>query len=279
VLELSREQLIMEIDRLGPWLHDVEVAEGVRTGAAAGARDGDKAVRQSYSAHAMIAGLVHSLYGDSLEGRSFLDCACNAGGHAFAAAQLDAGRSLAFDARQHWLDQANFLARFLPAPDLEFRKCELADLPGLGLEPFDVTLFSGIFYLLPDPVAGLRIAADLTRELLVMNTSVLPARAKALILSKESPTVALSGVDGLAWLPTGPAVLAEILGWCGFPHVRIDLYWTPGIPKGWRRIQLLAAREEHVFERYDRLRPDAAFVDRPSLARRVVRRLRSFGKA
>lgn len=270
-----------EIARLGPWLHDIEVSPGVRTGAVPGSIDPDKEVNQSYSPDLNLEHLVDSVFGGRLDGRSFLDCGCNAGGHAFAAARLGAGRSLAFDARQHWLDQAAFLARFQDAPQLEFRRLTLADLPALQLEPFDVTLFSGLFYHLPDPVAGLRNAADLTRELLIVNTSVRPRRHRGLELSWESPTIALSGVDGLAWLPTGWEVMSDILAWCGFPHVRIDLYWTPGRPRGWRRLQMLAARSEETFAHYDQVRPQAhpnrrSRISRP--LRTLVRRVRAMAK-
>lgn len=264
-----------EIARLGPWHHDVEVSPGIRTGAIRGDANRELFVGDSYSPDRNLDHIVGSIFGGDLQGRSFLDCGCNAGGHSFAAARLGAGRSLAFDARQHWLDQAAFLARFQTAPQLDFRRLTLAELPALGLEPFDVTMFSGLFYHLPDPIAGLRNAADLTRELLIVNTSVKPRRNRGLELSWESTTLPLSGVDGLAWLPTGWEVMRDILAWCGFPHVRIDLYWTPrklGRPKGWRRLQMFAARDERTFERYDRLRPHA-HPDRRNRLPRPVRAL------
>ena len=48
---------------------------------------------------------------------------------------------------------------------------DLYDLPERGLEPFDLTIFKGIFYHLPDPVRGLKIAADLTKEALILDTN------------------------------------------------------------------------------------------------------------
>lgn len=255
-----------EIDRLGPWLHDIEVLPGLRTGAARPADDPDKDVPKSFDPGLMMKRLVDDIYGD-LAGRSFLDCGCNAGGHTFAAAGMGAGRTLAFDARQHWLDQAAFLGRHFDAPQAEFKRLTLSDLEALAPEPFDITLFSGLFYHLPDPVAGLKAAADLTRELLIVNTSVLPKPYPGLVLSRESAVHVLSGVDGLAWLPTGPEVMQEILQWCGFPHARADLYWTPGKPRDWMRLQIIAARDEATFARYDLRRPEAR-LNQPVRARR-----------
>jgi len=271
---MDADALRAEIERLSPWLHAIELAPGVSTAAVGQpSGSGEEAVGEPYSPDMMTERLIKNLYAAGMEGRSFLDCGCNAGGHMFAAARMGASRGFGFDARQHWIDQANFLARHLPSENVSFTTCELGDLPGLRLEPFDVTLFSGLFYHLPDPVAGLKIAADLTRELIVVNTSVLPRIEKGLVLSQESDSHVLSGIDGLAWLPTGPEVVQEILAWCGFPHSRIDMDWAPPRPAGWRRIQVLGAREAITFVDYDRVRPDASRPARLSLKRRLLRRL------
>lgn len=270
---MSAEALRAEIERLGPWHHDVEIAPGVSTMGVRSATDPDHRFEEHYSPDQMMRHLLGPLYPEGLQGRSFLDCACNSGGHSIAAVRHGAGRGFAFDARQHWVDQAEFLARHCGAPELTVRRCELNDLPALGLEPFDVTLFAGIFYHLPDPIAGLRIAADLTRELIIVNTAVRPRRDRALVLNIESDTHVLSGVDRLAWLPTGPRVMQELLAWCGFPHSRIDLYWSNG-PKGWKRLQMVAARDEAALAAYDKARPDA--IAPPTLKRRALIRLYHF---
>jgi SAM-dependent methyltransferase len=247
-----------EMTRLGPWLHDVEIAPGLRTAAANGAAEADKMVNATYSPDQMMEGIIGSIYGDEgLAGRSFLDCGCNAAGHSFAAARMGAGRVFAFDARQHWLDQAAFLARFADAPQVELGRITLDELRDARLEPFDVTMFAGLFYHLPDPVAGLKIAADLTRELLIVNTATKPMTHQGLVLSQESATHVLSGIDALAWVPTGPEVMISILAWCGFPHVRIDASWPTGVSRHWWRMQIIAARDEATLARYDAARPDA----------------------
>lgn len=267
---ISAEALSAEIERLGPWHHDIEVAPGVSTMGVRSSTDPDHRFEEHYSPELMMRHLLGSVYPAGLQGRSFLDCACNSGGHSIAAARHGAGRGFAFDARQHWVDQAEFLARQCGASDLTVRRCELADLPGLGLEPFDVTLFAGIFYHLPDPVSGLRVAADMTKELLIVNTAVRTSRERGLVLNMESDSHVLSGVDRLAWLPTGPAVMKELLAWCGFGHSRIDLYWSSG-PRGWKRLQMVAARDEKALADYDRVRPDA--IRPPTLGRRALFRL------
>ena len=275
---IDEAMLRAEIERLGPWHHDIELAPGVTTMGVRTARNPDQVFEQHYPPVPMMERLIGQVYPDGLQGRSFLDCACNSGGHSIAAAALGAGRSFAFDARRHWVDQAEFLARHNACDQLTTRCCELKDLPGLGLEPFDVTLFAGIFYHLPDPVAGLKIAADLTKELLIVNTAVNPSPMRGLAINFESDTHVLSGVDRLAWLPTGPAVMQDILSWCGFKHSRIDAYWDyPDM--SWKRLQMVAARDPDVLAHYDRLRPQATRVPgrKAALVRRLKRLLRPRG--
>jgi hypothetical protein len=132
-------------------------------------------------------------------------------------------------------------------------------------------LFFGLFYHLPDPVAGLKIAADLTRELLILNTAADPTPAgDALTLNIESDTALMSGVHRLAWLPTGPRVLEEILHWCGFPHTRVQyVVKAPRFP----RVQILAARDASTFAHYDAVHPRRPTPLWKRGARRLLRAL------
>jgi len=216
---MTYDELGAEIRRFGPWHHDVEIAPGVRTGDPRwrGETDPVLGTPSVVDPLANLQRTVRDLFPDGMKGRSFLDCACNAGGYLFAARRLGAGPCFGFDVREHWIRQAHFLARHLPAEDIDAGICALADVPGLGLKPYDVTLFSGILYHLPDPVAGLKIAADLTREIIIVNTATFPAKPDGLVLNQESRTLPMSGVDGLAWYPTGETVVRQMLAWCGFP--------------------------------------------------------------
>ena len=74
--------------------------------------------------------------------------------------------------REHWIRQARFLQEHRPDGDrIRFEVMDVYDLPELGLEPFDITIFAGLFYHLADPVSGLKIAADLTNELMIFDTA------------------------------------------------------------------------------------------------------------
>ena len=247
-----------ELVALAPWHMKVDVRGGVTTADAADADVDPKFGKVSFhDAEPGYKQLMTLLYPDGLAGRSFLDCACNCGGYALWSRDLGASRCFGFDVRDHWIRQAEFLAaeRELPSDGCNFEVLDLYDLPNRD-EEFDIAIFKGIFYHLPDPVRGLKVVADKTRELILLNTAT---RAGAddgfLAIAHESTDFVMSGVYGLNWLPTGPEVLQRILGWMGFPATRIS-FWqkeTPfgagGRPLG--RIEILAAREEATFRHYD----------------------------
>ena len=268
------EALRAEIRRLGPWHQDLEIAPGIRTGERAPDDDPDPlglGIPNLLPPDKVLYRLIQDVFPNGFEGRSVLDCGCNAGGYLFEAKRLGAGRCFGFDVREHWLNQARFLARHLPSENIEFDQLDLLALRERKLEPFDVTLFFGLFYHLPDPVAGLRIAADLTRELFVLNTAADPRlRGDALTLSLESDTLLMSGVHRLAWLPTSPRVLEEILHWCGFPHTRVHYIDRH---RKYPRIQVFGARNASTFAHYDKLHPRRPMPLWKRVLKRAARRL------
>lgn len=272
---MTGADLRSEILRLGPWHHDVEVAPGIRTGdpVPPGTYPAELGTPAVSKPDLWIAELVKDLFGDGFGGRSVVDCGCNAGGHLFAAAKRGAGRCYGFDVREHWIHQARFLARHLPGDDIAFGIHEIDAMRAMNPEPFDVAFFFGVFYHLPDPVASLRVIADLTRELLILNTAFIRKRGvDALLLNSESRTRVMSGVHGLAWMPTGDRVLREILAWCGFPHSRLrTIVDWPGHAS---RLEIVAARDERSLAHYDRVRGPAPIRVAPTLMQRLFRKTR-----
>jgi tRNA (mo5U34)-methyltransferase len=253
----TSDDLRTEIIRLRPWHLDVQVTPTISTAAFLEASP-DKVSNEIgfINPRASFRTLLQSIFPDGLQGRSVLDCACNCGGYLFWAKELGAGECFGFDAREHWIDQARFLARHRTkrADHIRFEVCDLYSLPQLGLGPFDITLFNGIFYHLPDPIRGLKIAADLTTQLMIVNTATMNGlRDGMLVLSSESHEQLTSGIYGLNWYPTGPEVLSGILNWLGFAETRC-VYWSNKVdfqPADLGRIEMIGARDPSVFEQFD----------------------------
>jgi SAM-dependent methyltransferase len=242
----ATDALREEIVRLGPWHFDIEVAPGLTTGVSRGheypAELGPVAMQDT---RGQFRHKLRTVYPDGLAGRSVLDSACNCGAYLFWAKELGAGRCFGSDVREHWIRQARFLQehRGGDTSDMRIEVRDLYDLTKLDLEPFDVTVFTGVFYHLPDPVTGLRIAADLTRELLIFETATRSNHPDGYMAVEQEPVdQVMSGVYGLNWLPTGPQVLARILSWTGFEEVRM-VRWVQEAFPGRGRIGLVAARD------------------------------------
>jgi tRNA (mo5U34)-methyltransferase len=248
-----------EVIRLGPWHIDIDVTAEVSTRAFLDAPPGTYCEELGeisfYRPREGFLRRLGRMFPAGLDGRSVLDCACNCGAHLFYAKEAGAGRCLGFDVREHWIDQARFLAahRTGPSDDMRFEVSDLYDLPALAPGSFDVTFFFGLFYHLPDPVIGLKLAADLTGELLVLRTATKAGRPDGMLaVERESPTQLMSGTHGIGWFPTGPEVLSRILAWVGFPEVRCSLWRHPPKQRGdLDLLELFAARTPGYFDGWD----------------------------
>jgi SAM-dependent methyltransferase len=260
---LTSDELREEVIRLGPWHIDIEITPEVSSAAFLDAPPGtypeDASRITFHNPHDGFLRRIHRAFPGGLEGRSVLDCACNCGAYLFYAKEAGAGRCFGFDIREHWIRQARFLAehREQPSDDMRFEVVDLYDLPSRAPGRFDLTLFLGIFYHLPDPVTGLKMAADLTNEVLILNTATKAGLADgSLIPEQESLTRSMSGAYGLCWYPTGPEVLIPILRWLGFAEFRCSIWrHAPRQRADLDRLELIAARTPGFFASWDAATP------------------------
>jgi tRNA (mo5U34)-methyltransferase len=285
------ERLLEQVLDLAPWYFDIEVADGIRTGLYVDAperpgttrievrvvdlMEGTMAPREAFVPAERAEGAIphvslldpredflrtlRAVYPGGLEGRSVLDCACNAGAYLFWSKEAGAGTCFGFDLREQWIEQARFLAanREAPTGDMTFAVSDLYDAPRLGLARHDIVLFNGILYHLPDPIRGLQIAADLAGELLVIDTVARRGQPAPALEAMEQPrTHVHSGVYGLRWLPIGPEVIFRLLAWMGFAAARCT-WWRPrGALRD--RIEIVAGRDEHSLDALDASRGEGA---------------------
>ncbi len=83
---INTEQLLDEIRRLAPWHMDIQLTEDLSTGMAFGATSLEREQNQGVSLispRESFSRYVAKVFGGSLNGKSFLDCACNAGAYCF----------------------------------------------------------------------------------------------------------------------------------------------------------------------------------------------------
>ena len=93
-------------------------------------------------------------------------------------------------------------------------------------------------------MAGLKLAADLTREVLIVDTAArIDLDDGMLVLEREGTAHPMSGVYELSWAPTGPRVMARILNWMGFPETRLVSWSANHGREGRGRLRIVGARE------------------------------------
>jgi 2-polyprenyl-3-methyl-5-hydroxy-6-metoxy-1,4-benzoquinol methylase len=248
----TRETLVKQIEEMRPWHHDIQIREDLCSGEIFSPdktllpkeNDGVSLIspRERYLEQ------LDALYPDTLKGKRFLDCACNAGGYCFWSRERDAEVAVGFDVREHWIRQAKFVQEHRvvePVDRIEFHVMDLYDVPKHDFGKFDMTYFSGIFYHLPDPITGLKIAADMTSDIFVLNTAIKTDENNptGLTMARESRTKVMSGVHEMSWFPNGPDCLHHLLRWLGFKEMKITLHINKRELLR-QRIEMVAAREK-----------------------------------
>jgi len=150
-----------------------------------------------------------------LSGKSVLDIGCNAGFFAIEAKRLGASRVVGVDVNQgtdhDFLAQARFAAAELGL-DIEYRDQDFLDIED---GPFDLVLFLGVLYHLEDPIRALEKLAELTTEMLVVESYVTRRRGAAVEFRREGTRGDLS----TRWVPSA-ALIDERLIDVGFEPPR-----------------------------------------------------------
>jgi tRNA (mo5U34)-methyltransferase len=152
---MNREAIAREIEKLGPWFHNMELG-GVMTAPGHFLGDYPRAKFQRFE---------HAIPKD-LRGKTVLDIGCNGGFYSIEMKRRGAARVVGIDSDPAYLEQARFAAEISGA-DIELRQLDVYDVGRLG-EKFDVVLFMGGLYHLRYPL----LALDLVRDLVVKDTMI-----------------------------------------------------------------------------------------------------------
>ncbi len=138
-----------EVERLGPWFHNIDLGHGIQT-----APDHFLGDYPRFK----FARFAEAIPAD-LTGKSVLDIGCNAGFYSVEMKRRGADRVLGIDSDDRYLAQARLASEALGFTGVEFRKLSVYDVGALG-ERFDLVIFMGVLYHLRHPL----LALDLIRE-------------------------------------------------------------------------------------------------------------------
>jgi len=169
---LTKKEIESELHRLAPFHHAVDLPHGFQTYIPEASRQERERTRlDSLRKHAWPA--ILDACGGSFSGRRILDVACNCGGFSVEAAKTGADYVLGIDIDEHYIEQANFIRDALDLGKVEFRKENIEDLSPAHHGAFDVTFCFGILYHLENPIKEMRRIAEVTKEILVVDTTIL----------------------------------------------------------------------------------------------------------
>lgn len=248
------QDITSKLRDLAPWHFDVDLG-GVSTLEGNRAKFGNDPDRWPIGIvdPRELQPLLKHLYPEGLAGKTFLDVGCNGGGYCFLAKEMGAEYVLGFDAREHWINQARFVANLKGLQDIDFIVEGAHTFT--ASKRFDFTLFKGIFYHLADPVAALQRAAAATSEFIVVDTATDGARGELLMRFKPEDKGAnlMTGVEAIAWWPSGADLICELLKRMGFPATR-EVYWKRKQTKsaaGGGRCRVVGARSEAMLAAFD----------------------------
>jgi tRNA (mo5U34)-methyltransferase len=240
----DEESILQRAKELAPWHFDFELPQGRRTKDFNDPNHSDpdkRGVGTLDPNH--LRYFFRQYYPAGLAGKELLDIGCNAGAYCFIAGELGAKSAVGFDVRKHWIDQAEFIHQAL-YPRLTNVSFQIAHVETFlrGFDRTDIVIFKGVFYHLPDPIHVLLQLCGMTREVIFVNTeSDLTVPEHCLSYKPESTTRVMSGVDGLAWWPGGPAALSPILEYAGF-EVKVPV-WNRDPASGRGRFTIIGKRK------------------------------------
>jgi tRNA (mo5U34)-methyltransferase len=265
-----------DVQRLGPWFHNIRLPDGSTTAPHHPFGDFPR-----YKWDALAPHLPADLHGWTA-----LDVGCNAGFYSFELARRGA-RVTGIDLDARYLEQARWAARQLSLEHrVTFLRRQVYDLARMA-EGYDLVLFLGVFYHLRYPLLGLDCVRRVTRRLLAFQSLRLPG--ETVVENTDGKWVHQQGVmadegwprlafvehvfagDPTNWFIPNRAGMEALLRSAGFHRLhRVDPETYLAEPlegaacaEGWNAAEFLAATGQAWHGREgDRLRPAVGTVER-----------------
>jgi tRNA (mo5U34)-methyltransferase len=227
---MTKQEIESEVKRLAPFHHKLDLPYGLST------YDVERSLRRrettrldSLTRHAFPELL--KMCGGSLQGKRVIDVACNCGGFSFEAVKHGAEHVLGFDVADRYIEQANFIKRALGLKQIEFRKMLLEDCNEQDIGMYDIAFCFGILYHLEDVVFAMKKLSSVTREIMVVDATVIKTpfsrnsiwkmSVPRVVESDEKSTTALWRTEKRCQFKPNVNAVIELLNFLGFPNVDI----------------------------------------------------------
>jgi len=155
-----------ELERLGPWFHNLHLPNGLQTCPQHPLGDFPKFKWDRLKSH----------FADDLRGATVLDIGCNAGFYSLELAKRGATVT-ALDVDEHYLKQARWAANLWGLDQrIHFEQGQVYALAGTRRQ-WDIVLFLGVLYHLRYPLLGLDIVSRCVGKTLVIQSLSVPGEA------------------------------------------------------------------------------------------------------
>lgn len=213
---------VKSIDPPARWFHSIDLG------------DGD--VTRGANPNFRLRGMADIIFRRGVAGKTILDIGAWDGFYSFEAERRGAARVLATDhfcwSGEGWGTKQGFdYAHARLRSRVESVDVDLPDLNPVKLGTFDVALFLGVLYHLQDPYAGLKTAAAMTHDLLIVETvtacNAFPLPVMRFYLGKE-----LNNDPTNFWAPNS-LCLRRMLQDLGFRRIEIvrNQYSVPSVSR------------------------------------------------
>ena len=163
---MTRPEILDGLKVLEPWFHRIDLGDGIFTKTESVMGEPVDHPRETWE-------VIQRCLPDDLTGKSVMDVGCNGGFYCVEAKRRGARRVLGVDGQRQHVRQALFVRKVLGL-DLEFRRFSVYDLDPATVGVFDITLALGLVYHLKHLVLALERLYEVTRELLIVETAIVP---------------------------------------------------------------------------------------------------------
>ena len=164
---MTAEEIQSGLKLLEPWFHRIDLGGGIFTKTESVMGEPVDHPRETWE-------VIQQCLPTDLSGKSVLDVGCNGGFYCVEAKRRGASRVLGVDGQRQHVRQALFVRKVLGL-DLEFRRFSVYDLEPAAVGRFDITLALGLVYHLKHLVLALERLYDVTNELLIVETAIIPS--------------------------------------------------------------------------------------------------------